>query len=130
MRVGGVELRNIRIEVGLDASGRFFLVDVEEYLCPLRLGSLAAQLLDQRSIGVEYLYSLVAPVGDIDSARIVNRDAGRPAQFSVAPTGRSVGGYVFAVGREPLYPVIAPVCDVDVAPGLSRRSDGDAPREV
>ena len=93
---------------------------------PLGVGSLAAHRLQEVALGVHDLHALVAPVGDVDVAGVVNGDGGGAVELAVGAAGFAKGGYELALCGELLDAVVAPVGDVDAAGAVY----GNAPGQV
>ena len=59
----------------------------------------------------EQLDPVVAAIGNVYIAVLVDGDAGRSAQLAKGVAGRAELRHVLAILREPLHPVVSPVCN-------------------
>ena len=66
-------------------------------------------------LGVEHLHAVVAPVGHVDVAVRIHRNAGRPVELTLAAACLADGLFELAVAGEHLVAVVAPVGHIDVA---------------
>src|SRR5258705_235537 len=81
--------------------------------------AVSADRHDELAAGRQLLHAVVLPVGNVDVAVLVERNAPRLVELAVAAAGLSALGDKLALRREDLQAIVAAVDDDHVAVGLA-----------